>query len=77
VEVFGVKPQLDEPRGQRVRGIIVQQSGGLEMDYVRGQLEPLAEVKGEAEIMQRLNALLADEGLGRPPCVRPGVLFEN
>jgi hypothetical protein len=40
-----------------VEGIIIRQAGRLDWRYIRGQLEPLVELKGEPEIMARLESL--------------------
>jgi hypothetical protein len=37
-----------------VEGIIIRQSGKLDWDYIRRQLQPLAELKGSPEIMDQL-----------------------
>ena len=37
-----------------VEGIIVRQTGKLDWSYIRGQLQPLAELKEEREIMNEL-----------------------
>jgi len=40
-----------------VEGIIIRQNSRLDWDYVRGQLKPLAELKGAPEILNQLEKL--------------------
>ena len=38
-----------------VEGVILRQTGKLDWQYIRGQLRPLAELKGEPEILDELD----------------------
>lgn len=39
-----------------VEGVIIRQAGKLDWNYIRSQLAPLAELKGEPEILEELDA---------------------
>jgi hypothetical protein len=43
-----------------VRGILIRQRGKLDLALVRRELAPLVELKGEPEILKRLEALVAE-----------------
>jgi hypothetical protein len=40
-----------------VEGVVIRQTGALDWDYIIEQLEPLCELKGEPEILHRLEQL--------------------
>lgn len=43
-----------------VEGVIVRQAGRLDWNYIRGQLEPLAQLKGAPEILRELDRRRAE-----------------
>jgi hypothetical protein len=43
-----------------IEGVIIRQTGKLDWRYIRSQLAPLAELKGDAEIIERLERVRSE-----------------